>query len=51
MIAVENVTQVFETAKGEFTAVRDVSLQALAPGRVREPGGAVPAAARRRCWA
>ena len=32
MIAVENVTQVFETAKGEFTAVRDVSFN-VAPGR------------------
>ena len=32
MIAVENVTQVFETAKGEFTAVHDVSFN-VAPGR------------------
>ena len=32
MIFVENVTQVFETAKGEFTAVRDVSFS-VAPGR------------------
>jgi NitT/TauT family transport system ATP-binding protein len=32
MISVEGVTQVFETAKGEFTAVQDVSFS-VAPGR------------------